>query len=287
MAVTGTGINTDPYVIHDYYELKEVTTTMKDQDITVYMTLGNDVDCSTYGPDWQWETITLRGGFDFNLNGFTIKNVTVKKDNDFIATGNGVGSVKRIYNGKILNIYTAENANHIISSHPSKRIDLENVSMSAAWLKTKYSSSCMCSVNVKNCAIYFTVDTSKSNSGFFEMTSFSYSDIYLDVSNLSTTCALFPDGDTISDCRIRGTLKGARPQYLIKSMVRDSVIEIDATETIGFTDPHTTFYNTVERTVINNDLMPVGHDQVIKATTAQIRDGAWLNANGFEVVEVV
>lgn len=276
MALTGTGVQTDPYVIHDYNELREAAAKTARSGPTIYLMLGNDIDCSVNGPDWQWETLVLNGSFEFNLNGFAIKNVTLKKGNNFIQATDNTNS--RIYNGKILNIYTSEGAKMII--YGNRYLKVENLSMSICW--SKANETCFNSVTFKNCAIYIKADK-PSGHGFFYDSSLSYSDWYVEIDGLDG-CPIIGDSCPVSECRIRGTIKGSIPQYIFKSNVTDSVIELTPPDLSG--EASYLFTSSVAGTVMNNELLP-NTSGCIKATTAQIRDGAWLNANGFEVVEVV
>ena len=123
MAITGTGTELDPYIVHNYDELKtaceyENYDSSTSTYGTNYVKLANDIDCNDYGADWEWETIELGstsystghtkhyGSLD--LDGHTIKNVYIKTGSNkymFVGTsasGNTIGSIS---NGKILNVF--------------------------------------------------------------------------------------------------------------------------------------------------------------------------------------
>lgn len=108
-AITGTGTENNPYVIHNYNELKwcceDADAVPEGQAKTdyVYVKLNNDIDCSTYGMSFRW-FITCEHAIDLNLNNKTIENFYIEADRYMF----NVSTTARkliIHDGKILNVY--------------------------------------------------------------------------------------------------------------------------------------------------------------------------------------
>ena len=59
MAITGSGTQADPYLVHSYDELKTATTdrTYIPNFGKSWIALDADIDCNDYGADFEWETI--------------------------------------------------------------------------------------------------------------------------------------------------------------------------------------------------------------------------------------
>lgn len=143
MAITGSGTQADPYLVHSYDELKTVTTENSycPQYGHRYISLDADINCNDYGADFEWETIALghdSRGFTFDLNGHTIKNVAVKQNNSVInASIKGSNVYGAWYseftgNGKILNVFTKpSNSEYLIRGYNASHV-VSNLSMSVS-----------------------------------------------------------------------------------------------------------------------------------------------------------
>lgn len=115
MAITGTGTQLDPWLVHSYSEINAVIST-HDYATTAgkyYIKLNQDINCNDYGETFEWETVTTSADsivFDFDLGGHVIKNIKVSAGHLLFrgmsvdGTGDWV-----IHDGKILNVFL-ENA---------------------------------------------------------------------------------------------------------------------------------------------------------------------------------
>lgn len=108
-AITGTGVENDPYIIHNYDELKwcceDTDAIPEGQSATdyVFVLLNNDIDCSTYDGSFRW-SITCNHAVDFNLNTKTIQNFYIAP-NSYMFTVNSSSQKLSIHDGQLLNIY--------------------------------------------------------------------------------------------------------------------------------------------------------------------------------------
>ena len=123
MAITGSGTEQDPYIVHDYTELRTAC-----NNSNVFVELANSIDCNDYGEDFEWQTVTLGDGSDLDLKTHTIKNFKAADDNYAFRCGNW----SKIHNGKILNVYLArsDGFSALWNSTESRWAYLENLSIS-------------------------------------------------------------------------------------------------------------------------------------------------------------
>ena len=123
MAIIGTGTQTDPWIVHNYDEIKDVLVNKISNN--TYAKLANDIDCNEYGDTWEWETITLGANwvFEFDLGGHTIKNIMIKSGNSLFY---GKSTVNVIRNGKILNVFNNDGESVIAGNG----LTLKDISMS-------------------------------------------------------------------------------------------------------------------------------------------------------------
>lgn len=138
-AITGTGVENDPYIIHNYDELKwccEDDGAIPEGQVAtdyVFVLLNNDIDCSTYDGGFRW-SIICNHAVDFNLNTKTIQNFYIAV-NSYMFTVNSSSRKLSIHDGQILNIYgdwiskSASLFNHSSNSDASS-LQLRNVSLS-------------------------------------------------------------------------------------------------------------------------------------------------------------
>lgn len=108
-AITGAGTENNPYVIHNYNELKwcceDADAVPEGQAKTdyVYVKVNNDIDCSTYGKSFRF-SIYVNHACDINLNNKTIQNFYILSTSYMF---NVVSAAQKLtmHHGKILNIY--------------------------------------------------------------------------------------------------------------------------------------------------------------------------------------
>ena len=307
MAITGTGTEQDPFIVHSYDELKYACEQHGNTYTKFYTKLANDIDCNDYGVDWEWETITLgsnASGANKNncvdLNGHTIKNVYIKNGNGlFTSNSTASGDLK---NGKILNVF---------GNSPSKiltKVSVENISMSMQ-LGTP-SSTLFDSNIIKNSAFYIVVTNADNRTIFYCVNAgVKNIDMYIELYNCGQNTRIFHGGShsnaDIDSVRAIGAMKipvGGEPPEPISGIwtygkATNSVFDIDMTDFnyAGISvNPQGLFGSTGDNTtVINWDKVP--HESsgdytasgYLKATsTEQMKIGAELRSLGFLVVNV-
>lgn len=283
MAITGTGTQADPWIVHNYDEIKDVFQNKVTSDY-LYAKLANDIDCNDYGDSWEWETIKVRASwnFEFDLNGHTIKNVMIKSGNSLF---HGVTNLNVIRNGKILNVFNNAGKSIIYGDG----LILKDVSMSING--TGLTGKAFNYTTLENCAIYF--KSSKLNDYFYyhnasNTESVKNSDFYFEINDVNRRM-LFNNNtpkSLINNCRFSGKIGGEKDAgWLHYYSINNSVIEIDTTESTG--SLYVTF-NSSKGTIINAEICSLDSAtlDLIYCTTAQMRDADYLNSIGFTVVKV-
>ena len=283
MAITGTGTQADPWIVHNYDEIKDVLVNKISNN--TYAKLANDIDCNEYGNTWEWETITLGANwvFEFDLGGHTIKNIMIKSGNSLFY---GKSTVNVIRNGKILNVFNNAGASVINGDG----LTLKDISMSVNG--TGLTNCAFNQISMDNCAVYF--KSNKLNNEVFlraNITSpFKNTDFYLDISNVNSKKIFGGSKNylTIDNCRISGKLRGALvKEYLSLGGATNSVIEVDTT--LADCISGQTIFSDVSTGIINTEISPNlngGTSGLTACTTAQMRDADYLNSIGFTVVKV-
>lgn len=295
MAITGTGTQDDPYIVHSYEEIKAAS----DYSVDKYLKLANDIDCNDYGDDWEWETISTNGYITIDLNKHTIKNALIATDN-YMFVGNGARKFT-IKNGKILNIFCNMAAGMFYN------VIFQNISasLSATNCKGNVISFAGSNNTIKNCAIYIkNVFLRSELIKTMEQASIINSDLWFDIENLNE----FPithggNGSSaaicVTGCRIRGYAKGKPPAngdprtIFHYSYAISSLIDFD----IRNTSPNY-FYNQIfdvnnfhdNANAVNKDKMYQGNGFYqggkCDCTEEQLHDADFLNSIGFEVVKL-
>lgn len=283
MAITGTGTQADPWIVHNYDEIKDVLVNKLFNN--TYAKLANDIDCNEYGDTWEWETITLRADwvFEFDLCGHTIKNIMIKSGNSLFY---GKSTANVIRNGKILNVFNNAGASVINGNG----LTLKDISMSVNG--TGLTDCAFNQISMDNCAVYF--KSNKLNNEVFlraNITSpFKNTDFYLDISNVNSKRIFGGSNNylTIDNCRISGKLRGVLvKKYLSLGGATNSVIEVDTT--LADCVSGQTIFSVVSTGIINTEISPNlngGTSGLTACTTAQMRDADYLNSIGFTVVKV-
>lgn len=217
MAITGSGTEQDPYLVHSYDEIKEACgRNPSGGGSLTYISLMNDIDCNSYGNDWEWSTITLgisvNCGANLNLNGHTIKNVMIKRDNSLFK-GFCFNNRSTLRNGKILNVF-GNSHGHIFedaNNNSGKYWLIQNISLSVN--NTSGTGIAFCYTKFENCAIYFTTNNLLSNISISYGTNYQFKncDCYFEVKN-RRTYTLFYDSaynnNTFDGCRVIAKIKG-------------------------------------------------------------------------------
>lgn len=296
MAVTGRGTESEPFVVHDYWELKSICN-HSDNWGDVYVNLDADIDCNDYGDSFEWETIyvgykgsTLSSPERFcrlDLCGHTIKNILIKRNNKLFERSNYMKENETyVKNGKILNIFNNGIESLIAEHGDDKSMYFENISFSINC--SGITSHITEYTNMKKCAIYLSGNITVNNYMF--KNNFEDCDIFI--------AGYFPSGTTeicsgkMKNCRIRGTTVFVN-KLLNASVLTGCVVDIP------FIAPYSTwkFWADGSTGVVNDSKSYSGTDMIpcsgkynpnglIVATDAQLHSASELSKLGFNVVKV-
>lgn len=304
MAVTGTGIISDPYVVHSYDEIKAVFTDRTTYPITdnmLYIKLDNDIDCKTYGLVWTWSTIlfatsTTSDRFTFDLNNHTIKNFRVSQSNYvFDGANTDYWDSNRIQNGIIKNVYLPQ-----ASGFSNRGIKYENVGLSI--FATNMSGYNMfergtkfkrCGLNIiwnvanqhSKRMLYWGSRGGSSTQGIFE-----YCNIHLNIMNPNDELWGCDYEDyPLKDCKITGSVvKSQGDEWILtRGGLRNCIIDLDVSRGEGVTSSYTLSHYS-NYSIANKDKLGTGirSSATTGATSEQIVNGDWLRGQGFPVVNV-
>ena len=288
MAITGTGTQADPWIVHNYDEIKDVLVNKISNK--TYAKLANDIDCNEYGDTWEWETITLGANwvFEFDLGGHTIKNIMIKSGNSLFY---GKSTVNVIRNGKILNVFNNDGESVIAGNG----LTLKNISISVNG--TGLTSYGFNNVFFENCAVYYKSSKLQANIIYFtgaysDVIGAKNSDFYFDVNNMGSK-SLTNSVNTVDydNCRFRGSVSGVSAVlYLLsKGKCINSVVEIDTTNMTWTASNNRMPCKGTSTGIINTEISPNlmnGTSGLTACTTSEMRDADYLNSIGFIVVKV-
>lgn len=292
MAITGTGTQADPWIVHNYDEIKDVLQNKLDSN--TYAKLANDIDCNEYGDTWEWETITLRANwvFEFDLGGHTIKNIMIKSGNSLFY---GKSTVNVIRNGKILNVFNNDGESVIAGNG----LTLKDISISVNG--NGLTSYGFYNIFFERCAVYYKSSKLKSNIicsgsafGGVDGVGAKNCDFYFDVNNMNDKNLINSlNGINYDNCRFRGSVSGASSSYYLLDSGKciNSVVEIN-TRNMTWGSMASSFMRPCKLTstgIINTEISPNligGTSGLTDCTTAQMRDADYLNSIGFAVVKV-
>lgn len=302
MSITGTGVESDPYIVHSYDEIKTIFTDRTNYPITdniLYIELANDINCKDYGLIWTWDVVRFTptasaDRFIFNLNNHTIKNFRVTQSNYvFDGANKDYWDSNRIQNGIIKNIYLQQ-----ASGFSNRGIKYENVGISMVATGFTAYNLFANGTKFKRCGLnivcnfmnasskrftYWGARGGSSAQGIFE-----YCNINLDVSNPYD--GLW-GGDyedyPLKDCRITGKIvkTSGETWLLTRGGLRNCIIDVDFSES---TQTGVTLSHYSDCSISNADKLSQGitSPATIRATSEQIVNGDWLRARGFPVVNV-
>lgn len=324
MAITGSGTQADPWKVHSYDELKTVTTnrTYLPNYGKAWTILDADINCNDYGSDFEWETINLGatgsysvpyGAMSFDLNGHTIKNVSVKKDNmmfnaNFSASNNGDAEFKG--NGKLLNIFTQPSSTAYLIKGMTNKNTISNLALSISlgnlamgvFMNTKVENSALYIEQAETSSSGSIILQSDNNVGSDALCTLKNCDVLLNIGNQHICLVNSYHGTdnytTITDCRIRGKSKATSlpAYYICPHKVANSVVDLDMTEATyasSLGDAYRRPMKAGSSGVINSNKKPSNQPDgyytngMSAVTNEQIINGDALRAANFTVVNVV
>lgn len=301
MAVTGRGTVDDPYIVHDYYELRETFPKQaKDEQgqnmgytNPCYIELVSDINCNDYAVDFVWEGLYTPSGYYeeashtyLDLKGHTIKNLSIQQSKFFAKVNRGGITIS---NGKILNVFGAGAEGFCDVTK------LENLTLSMNMTGQKSASNIIKTPDIYRCSIYCICKTVTQK--FLSVNTVNLCDIYMDVNNTSQWFGISNNSRRISS-RFRGFFYGNSTNGGYSWTQGDS---IDCVYNLDFTHPPIAsggqpqkcvhyYSNTSVGNVENYELTrPSSHtsnNRVLYVDSAQMKDAGYLTDNGFFVFEI-
>lgn len=319
MAVTGSGTEQDPWIVHNYDEFISLSGRGPVADSSVYIKwfdLPNQVlDCNTYGSEFKWGAFTDNAGltgnvtFYIDLNGCTIKNfliadgVTMFAGHYYSLNGN-LGKII-ISNGFIRNVFMGSATSKICGNY----VEFHDVSISinASGSTVVPFDGADSHLIMDNCALYLVASTLSTS--LIAGAQITDTDIELHVQNQNAVI-LFP-GCSFTDCRVQGKISGSTSAFTDKNTVLGAittfytsnqttnwvncVVDLDLTDSQRY-DSRGSYHviyaysGGINTNVICKSHFPTGMTAPSVwnyMTHEEIRDGAHLNDAGFTVVEIV
>lgn len=228
MAITGTGTQGDPFVVHSYSEFISLSGHASVADNSLYIQFFEDenpnqvIDCNAYGSEFKWRQfgVTPQSGtytIYINLNGCTIKNLIIYggesmfKGEYFPYNGNGGKIV--VSNGSLLNIFMGSATSAIATSN----VEFHDVSISLNMMGSTVpmfnnNQEISDSLLMDNCSLYLVASTLSTY--IFNQITMIDTDIELHIFDLNDKPIFegtFSDAThqtKITDCRIQGKIGG-------------------------------------------------------------------------------
>ena len=323
MAVTGTGTQADPFIVHSYTEFISLSNHAAVADSSVYIQFFDDehpnqtINCNSYGSEFKWGQFVGKADVTtyINLNGCTIKNFLIDSDDTmFYAIGYNDTMPRwhaakiEVSNGSIRNVFMASASSKLIYGE----VTLHDVSISMNTAGTTaipisgIGSGKSCYMD--NCALYLVCSTLSTSIMRYMIGS--DTDIELHITD-QNQIKLFPDC-SFTDCRVQGKISGTSENAegnnrgvvlgVLSSNYASSltqwtncVFDVDLTEinTPSSFQPLDVIYSFstgINTNVICNSHYPTGKTPPSVwnyMSHENIRNGTHLNNAGFTVVEVV
>lgn len=290
MAITGTGTQEDPFLVHSYEEIKSAASSHTGTNTKYYIKLMNDVDCNDYGVEFEWETIELANGAsyasqrlynDLDLNNHTIKNIKIKSSNYLFSGSNASADV---HNGKLLNVFGAG------ASGFSKYIYFTNVAIGANMSGQSSGNSVFNdTTHFTSCSIYC-ICTTRLNR-FMASHECKNSDFYLELTEGYSD--RFCLTGTIDGCRFQGYVKGNGSTIgFYNTILKNSIInmEYDYGGVSGSWNELVEYKRGSVNNIENSDKTHRQSDTVgviTRVNSNQLKDSNYLtNTVGFVVVDI-
>ena len=296
MAVTGGGTEQDPYVVHSYDEIAEVLTDRVTSS-HIYMLLGNDIDCNTYGSTFEWVQLTMpngySAGFTLDLGGYTIKTFKLRENNAMFGVHGGNGYESTIKNGKILNMFAGRsNGLFAYTTGVYKQSILDNVSISMSLETGLIDTHVAIDAAIKNSSIYIegSWTSDHQDNGLLWHRGSDVGGFIVDsdfLVNVNLGQNRFDKGNgTTERCRFRGScIGGAKYNGVLGGKLMNCVVDLD----LDISTSYRLCYDQNSNGIVNEDKIPSGFNVcgLTKVTSQEIINGASLRAKGFEVTNVV
>lgn len=331
MAVTGTGTQADPFVVHSYDEFISLSGHGPIQSTgAVYIKWFDEpnqvLDCNTYGSEFKWGSFsgtTGYGGTNYiyiDLNGCTIKNFLIDAGVTMFSSPGASGQLV-ISNGSLRNIFMGSATSKVCGDY----VKFNNVSLSVnASGSTVVPFDGADNLIIDNCAMYLVAST--LNASLVKRARISDTDIELYITNQNEKNIF--GGDTnnfntwtsLTDCRIQGKIGGTPMNWDTSRAIvfgssagannghngkvtklTNCVVDVDLTDSYyNYTGARYEIYHAQNTGDLNTNVFCNSHYPSLGESKAYsypsdwnyishtlMRNGAYLNAQGFTVVEVV
>jgi hypothetical protein len=326
MAVTGSGTQADPFVVHSYDEFislsgHEPISGTGAVYIKWFDTPRQVLDCNSYGTEFKWGAFTDNASiagtctYYIDLNGATIKNFLIA-DGETMFQGhyysvNGNKGTIVISNGYIRNVFMGSSTSKILAEY----VETNGVSISANVAGTTVipigtTNQNAPNLKMDNSALYLVAST--LNNHLMRQVDGTDTDIEIHVPN-QNDINMFPYC-SFKDCRMQGKVSGeviqidgalcplgAIDSYNLSDLTNwvNCVIDVDFTDSYKNGAPSGSQYDVIHyyaaglnTNVICKSHLPTDKGYVFPSnwnylTHEEMRNGATLNAAGFTVVEVV
>lgn len=239
MAITGTGTQGDPYIVHNYSELRELYTFSGNE--MKYAKLANDINCNDYGEDFEWETVRLGDGNSsgmtmiLDLDGHTISNTFIALNQTMFQLEQYTERGSKIINGKLANIFNKPNSNKAFITGGSMDCEVQDLSISACC--SAGSCGILEGLTPKNVSAYIYNYGSVRNL-FLKANSPAciVKNCYINIDGgNNVTSPIININNTsiygVQDCKITGTVKGSVcSKFVADTKMNQCVVHIDASE---------------------------------------------------------
>ena len=324
MAVTGSGTSQDPFVVHSYSEFISLSEHSRISGTeAVYIKWFDEpkqvLDCKTYGTEFRWDEFTTKNPssegsntFYIDLNGATIMNFLIAPGKTMFnpkGYAGGYTCKMEVYNGAIRNVFMGSATSKVCGDY----VTFHDVSLSVNVVGTTSTIfNGNSNATMDNCSLNLTASTLTAPL----MTKFIVSDTDIEVYVSDVNQQIIFQQCTLTDCRLQGKISGTIKYYANKNTI------LGITSGSGATAPNVcsmincvvdvdfegiqvsnTNYKSVailyenangelNTNVFCNTHLPsdkgyIYPDNWHYISHPLIRNGAYLNAQGFLVVEVV
>ena len=215
MAVTGSGTQADPWIVHSYDEFMS-TKTLPAGDGNFYVkffdTPNQTIDCNTYGSEFKWHQYetNFSGTWYIDLNGCTIKNFLIA-DGETMFPGYYAQWIGNrcfyISNGSFRNVFLGSATSKFCVNY----VHFQDVSISfnfAGTTVTPFDGDG--DVTFDNCAMYLVGSTLQAP--VIKRSTLTDTDIEIYIANQNNIVPFcggsYSNYSTLQDCRIQGKIGG-------------------------------------------------------------------------------
>lgn len=234
MAVTGSGTQNDPWVVHDYEEFMSKSGVYPESELSAYIKFevpGSVLDCNTYGSEFKWGQFTAAApsgsseSYNYyvyiDLNGTTIKNFIIEEDVPMFRakrkgdTYSWASAHIVVKNGSFRNIFMGSATSKIaVAENDGPSVEFDNVSFSinsTGATEAIFNGGNGYNMIFDNCALYIACATLNAPIGV--MCAFTDTDLEMHINNQNGIIPFRGNGSygtysSLTDCRIQGKIGG-------------------------------------------------------------------------------